>query len=520
MTSRFPAPKPVVLCILDGWGDRPEKAHNAIAVARTPVFDRLSASCPRAQLEASETFVGLPSGQMGNSEVGHMNLGAGRVVMQDLPRIDDAVASGALAENPQLAAFADALRESGGTAHIMGLLSDGGVHAHQDHIAALARALIAKGIPVAVHGFLDGRDTAPRAGRGFVEKFAADAPDAPIATLCGRYWAMDRDNRWDRVRKAYDLMVDGAGARADDAAAAVAASYDSDIGDEFVEPVAIGDYAGMRDGDGILMANFRADRAREILSAFADPDFDGFERKRVIDFAGRLGMVEYSSAHAAWFDTLFPPEELEDVLGAVVADAGGRQLRIAETEKYAHVTFFLNGGREAVFAGEDRILIPSPDVKTYDLKPEMSAPEVTDKLVDAVDGGSYDLIVVNFANTDMVGHSGVFDAAVEAVEAVDACLGRLVEAVEKAGGRMLITADHGNADMMIDPATGGPHTAHTLSRVPLLLVGADAGEIDTLESGRLADVAPTLLDLMGLEQPKAMTGRSLLRRKAARHAAE
>ena len=510
----------MVLCILDGWGERAERRHNAIAAARTPVFDRLMAECPHARLDASETFVGLPSGQMGNSEVGHMNIGAGRIVMQDLPRIDNAVRSGALDRNPRLQAFTDRLKDTGGTAHIMGLLSDGGVHAHQDHMAALARRLRRLGIPVAVHGFLDGRDTAPRAGRGFVAKFIADAPGTPIATLCGRFWAMDRDNHWDRVRKAYGLLVDGAGAAADDPVAAVEASYKNDIGDEFVEPVRIGDYAGMHAGDGILMANFRADRTREILSALADPGFGGFERGRVVDFAARLGMVEYSSAHDGWLETLFPPEELSDVLGETVAKAGLRQLRIAETEKYAHITFFLNGGREAVFDGEDRILIPSPDVRTYDLKPEMSAPKVTDELVSAVGSETYGLIVVNFANADMVGHTGIFDAAVRAVEAVDACLGRLTDAVEAAGGRMLVTADHGNADMMVDPRTGGPHTAHTLSRVPLLLVGAAPGEVDGLEDGRLADVAPTLLDLMALAQPATMTGHSLLRQRAERHVAE
>ncbi len=519
MTTSASRPRPVVLCILDGWGERAETKDNAIAAAKTPVFDRLKASVPFATLEASETFVGLPSGQMGNSEVGHMNLGAGRVVMQDLPRIDAAIAAGELAANPELKAFAARLRETGGTAHILGLLSDGGVHSHQDHIAALAKALADDGIPVAVHGFLDGRDTAPRSAAGLIDAFRAAAPDTRIATLCGRYWALDRDKRWDRVRKAYDLLVDSKGAQSDNPSSAIEASYAANVGDEFVEPVALGGYDGMRDGDGLLMANFRADRAREILSALLDPAFDGFARSRQVDFAASLGMIEYSEAHNAFLKILFPAETLDDVLGAVVAEAGGRQLRIAETEKYAHVTFFLNGGREAVFEGEDRILVQSPDVATYDLQPEMSAPEVTDKLVAAIESGTYDLIVVNYANTDMVGHSGVFDAAVAAVEAVDSCLGRLEAAVLAAGGRMLVTADHGNADMMVDPETGGTHTAHTLSKVPLLLVGAQAGTIDGLGDGRLADVAPTLLDLMGLAQPAAMSGRSLLRR-SARHAAE
>ncbi|NMM45733.1 2,3-bisphosphoglycerate-independent phosphoglycerate mutase [Rhodospirillaceae bacterium KN72] len=518
-SSRPDAPRPVVLCILDGWGERAETDNNAIAAARTPVFDRLKATGPFAVLDASEGFVGLPSGQMGNSEVGHMNLGAGRVVMQELPKIDAAIEDGSLAAHSRLAAFAAALKKTGGTAHLMGLLSDGGVHSHLRHMAALANRLVELGVPVAVHGFLDGRDTPPRSADGFVADFEAAAPKAPIATLCGRYWAMDRDKRWDRVKKAYDLLVDGTGAAIESASEAVAASYSADIGDEFVEPAAINGYAGMKDGDGLLMANFRADRAREILSALLDPGFDGFDRARRVSFADALGMVEYSQAHKAFLDSIFPPEDLVDVLGAVVADAGLKQLRIAETEKYAHVTFFLNGGREDVFDGEDRILVQSPDVKTYDLQPEMSAPEVTDKLVAAIEAGTYDLIVVNYANTDMVGHTGDFDAAVQAVQAVDGCLGRLEQALTKAGGRMLITADHGNADMMVDPSSGGIHTAHTLSKVPLILVGAQAGEVEGLGNGRLADIAPTLLELMKLPQPAAMTGHSLLRR-AARHAAE
>lgn len=515
MTSPVFSRKPMVLCILDGWGERDDSRDNAIAAATTPVWDRLKATCPSSRLDASETFVGLPMGQMGNSEVGHMNLGAGRVVMQDLPRIDDAIARGALAADPRLEAFATAVAAKGGTAHIMGLLSDGGVHSHQDHIAALATALADRGIPVAIHGFLDGRDTPPRSAADLIGRFAAIDQ---IATLCGRYWAMDRDNRWDRVRKAVDLIVDGVGAHAEDPITAVNASYSVGIGDEFVEPIVIGDYDGMRDGDGLIMANFRADRAREILSALLDPAFDGFEPARRVALSSALGLIEYSEHHSTLMDTMFPPESLEDVLGAIVSAAGGRQLRIAETEKYAHVTFFLNGGRESVFDGEERILIPSPDVATYDEKPEMSAVEVTDKLVGAIASDRFDLIVVNYANTDMVGHTGDFDAARRAVEAVDACLGRLETAVLATGGAMLITADHGNADLMVDPETNAPHTAHTLSRVPLVLVGDDLG-VSALDEGRLADVAPTILQIMGIEQPAAMTGRGLIRR-AASHAAE
>lgn len=515
MTSPVFSRKPMVLCILDGWGERDDSRNNAIAAAATPVWDRLKTHGPFSRLDASETFVGLPSGQMGNSEVGHMNLGAGRVVMQDLPRIDDAIERGALAADPRLDAFAAAVAAKGGTAHIMGLLSDGGVHSHQDHIAALAAALVARGLPVVIHGFLDGRDTPPRSAADLVARFGATNH---IATLCGRYWAMDRDNRWDRVRKALDLIVDGVGAQETTPISAIKASYAADIGDEFVEPAAIGGYAGMRDGDGVIMANFRADRAREILSALLDPEFDGFEPTRRVSLSAALGMVEYSEHHGTLMDTLFPSDTLDDVLGAIISEAGGRQLRIAETEKYAHVTFFLNGGREAVFHGEERVLVPSPDVATYDQKPEMSAVEVTDKLIDAIASDRFDLIVVNYANTDMVGHTGDFDAARRAVEAVDACLGRLETAVLEAGGALLITADHGNADLMVDPETKAPHTAHTLSRVPLVLVG-NGLDVSGLDDGRLADVAPTILQIMGIDQPAAMTGRGLIKR-AASHAAE
>ncbi|MDF1748194.1 MAG: 2,3-bisphosphoglycerate-independent phosphoglycerate mutase [Alphaproteobacteria bacterium] len=519
MTINTSLSKPVVLCILDGWGERASSSDNAIVAARTPVMDRLKKSNPYAVLEASETFVGLPSGQMGNSEVGHMNLGAGRVVLQDLPRIDHAIADGSLQKSAKLQDFTQHLKRTGGTAHLMGLMSPGGVHSHQDHMIALAKYLQADGIPVAIHGFLDGRDTPPCSALGFIKSFQAAAPDLPITSLCGRYWAMDRDNRWERIRKAFDVIVDGKGMPATDPIAAVEASYANDVTDEFFEPVALNGYQGVKDGDGLLMTAFRADRAREILSALIDPNFAGFEAPRRPKFAAALGMVEYSETHNSFMETLFPAEVLTDVLGDVIAQAGGKQLRIAETEKYAHVTFFLNGGRETVFEGEDRVLIPSPDVATYDQKPEMSAPELTDKLVDAINSGRYDLIVVNYANTDMVGHTGVFEAAVAAAETVDSCIGRLETALLKCGGRMLITADHGNADMMVNPETGVPHTSHTLSQVPLILVGATEGEISGLNNGRLADVAPTLLDLMNLAQPRAMTGHSLLQR-AARHAAE
>jgi 2,3-bisphosphoglycerate-independent phosphoglycerate mutase len=520
MTERTSRPRPVVLCILDGWGERSDPDFNAIADARKPVWDRLTATCPHAQLDASELEVGLPSGQMGNSEVGHMNLGAGRVVLQELVRIDKAVADGALARTPEFQNFVARLRRSGGTAHVMGLLSPGGVHSHQDHIAALVKALAGAGVPVAVHAFLDGRDTPPKSALDYLSRFEAtikDAPKARIATVSGRYYAMDRDKRWDRVALAYEALVDAKGEHAPDWRAAVEAGYQAGTTDEFVKPTALDGFAGMKDGDGVLMANFRADRAREILTALLDPKFDGFKRDRVVAFAAAAGLVEYSEALNPFLATLFPPQRLINVMGEVVARAGLKQLRIAETEKYAHVTFFFNGGEEGEFDGEQRILVPSPKVATYDLKPEMSAFEVTDKLVAAIESGAFDFIVVNYANTDMVGHTGDLAAAIKAVEAVDQCLGRLEAAVRKAGGALFITADHGNAEQMLDRETGQPHTAHTLNLVPAVLVGA--GRV-ALRNGRLADVAPTLLAIMGLPRPAEMTGTVLIDQADARRDAE
>jgi len=502
--------RPVVLCVLDGWGLREATNDNAIALARTPEWDRLMAACPHARLEASNTDVGLPAGQMGNSEVGHMNIGAGRVVLQDLPRVESAIESGALAKNPALVGLIAKLRASGGRCHLMGLMSPGGVHAHQRHIAALARIVADAGVPVLVHAFLDDRDTPPRSARDYLAAFGAavaDVPGVAVATVCGRYYAMDRDQRWDRVEKAYATLVSARGERAANADAAVTAAYARGETDEFVAPTAIAGYPGMSKGDGVLMANFRADRVREILAALLDPGFTGFARGTVVRFAAAAGMSAYSAALDPFIDVLFPPERLRDTLGEVVANAGLTQLRIAETEKYAHVTFFLNGGEEREFPGEDRIMVPSPKVATYDLQPEMSAAEVTDRLVAAVNGGHYDLIVVNFANSDMVGHTGILEAAIKAIETVDGCLARLIETVEAVGGALLITADHGNAERMRDPATGAPHTAHTSNPVPVVVVGATGV---ALRDGRLADVAPTVLDLMGLVKPAAMTGHSLI----------
>ncbi|HEU0071673.1 MAG TPA: 2,3-bisphosphoglycerate-independent phosphoglycerate mutase [Alphaproteobacteria bacterium] len=504
--------RPVVLCVLDGWGYRGDKlmADDAIRNAKTPNLCALGESSPHGLLNASELFVGLPTGQMGNSEVGHMNLGAGRVVMQELPRIDAAIADGSLKVSPVLADFVAKLKASGGVCHLMGLISDGGVHSHQDQIAALARYVGEAGVKVVVHAFLDGRDTPPSSAKGFVEKFETDIHGkAAIGTVSGRYYAMDRDKRWDRVELAYKALMFAEGQTAAEAQTAIDISYAAGKTDEFMLPTILPGYEGMKDGDGILMGNFRADRAREILAALLDPAFDGFARAKTPRFAAALGLVEYSSSLGKLMGVLFPATPLSHILGEVLAAAGKTQLRIAETEKYAHVTFFFNGGEEKQFPGEERILVASPKVATYDLQPEMSAPEVTDKLVAAIESDKFDFVLVNYANTDMVGHSGIFDAAVKAVEAVDACIGRLAAAVKKMNGALIITADHGNAEMMSDPMTHQPHTAHTTNLVPMLLVNAP--EVAKIaDGGALADVAPTVLDLMGLPQPKEMTGHSLL----------
>jgi 2,3-bisphosphoglycerate-independent phosphoglycerate mutase len=505
--------RPALLCILDGWGYRPAASYNAILGARTPNFDRMIATCPQGLIDASETFVGLPKGQMGNSEVGHMNLGAGRVAVPDLPRIDNAIEDGSLAKHPILLDAIATLKKSGGSLHLMGLASPGGVHAHQDHLIFLANMVAGAGVPVWIHAFLDGRDMPPRSALESLDHIQDGLkPGLPIrfATVSGRFYPMDRDKRWERVTVAYQAMVDG---RAEQHAAtpkeAIEEGYAANLDDEFVLPTVIAGYGGMKDGDGLLMLNFRSDRARQILTALLDPRFDGFDRARIVKFAVAVGMVEFSAALNPFLKTLFPPETIRMGLGETVARAGLKQLRIAETEKYAHVTFFFNGGEERVFDGEERILVPSPKVKTYDLKPEMSASEVTDKLVEAIGSGKFDLIVVNYANTDMVGHTGDLAAATKAVEAVDTSLGRLMEAIKAAGGVMFVTADHGNAEQMFDEASRQKHTQHTLNRVPALLFNAPA-DVRSLSDGKLADVAPTMLALMGVAQPGEMTGKSLL----------
>ena len=513
-------PRPVMLVILDGFGWREDTADNAVRLARTPNFTRLWQQGPHAFLRTSGADVGLPDGQMGNSEVGHLNIGAGRVVMQDLPRISAAVADGSIARAPALTALIGKLQASGGVCHLLGLVSPGGVHSHQDHAAALAHILAKAGVPTLVHAITDGRDTPPQSAADDLARLAAALPagvpggvpggapgGVPVATVIGRYFAMDRDHRWDRVAAAFAAMQDAAAPRFAAPQDAIRAAYAAGKFDEFVPPAVIGDYAGMRDGDGILCFNFRADRVRELLAALLDPGFDAFPRRRVA-FAAAAGMTQYSTDLDRFLATLFPPEPLANILGEVVAGASRTQLRAAETEKYPHVTYFLNGGRETPFAGEDRILVPSPKVATYDLQPEMSAPELTDRVVAAIASGKYDMIVLNYANPDMVGHTGSLPAAIRAVETVDTELGRIAAAIAAQGGTLLVTADHGNCELMRDPATGGPHTAHTTNPVPLLLTGGPAGQ--RLRDGRLADLAPTMLALMGLPQPAEMTGRSLL----------
>lgn len=502
-----PIPRPVMLVILDGWGWREDAADNAVRQADTPTFDALMQG-PHAFLQPSGLDVGLPEGQMGNSEVGHLNIGAGRVVMQELPRIGLAVKDGSLARNEVLAGLVAALRGSGGTCHLVGLVSPGGVHSHQAHAAALARIMADARIPTVVHAFTDGRDTPPQSGGEDLQRLQAALPEGVrIATVSGRYYAMDRDRRWERVERAYAAVVEGRGPAFADAASAIDDAYGKGVTDEFVVPACIGGYAGMKDGDALLSFNFRADRIREILAPLLDPAFDGFLVPRRVKLAAAVGMTRYSDALAPYMQALFPPQPMEGLLGEVVAASGRRQLRMAETEKYPHVTYFLNGGREQPYEGEDRTMVPSPKVATYDLQPEMSAPELADKAVLAIRSGVYDLIVLNFANPDMVGHTGNLAAAVRAVETVDQGLGLILDAIEEQGGALLVTADHGNCELMRDPVTGGPHTAHTTNPVPVMLAVPGGA---ALTDGRLGDLAPTLLALMGLEQPRQMTGRSLL----------
>jgi 2,3-bisphosphoglycerate-independent phosphoglycerate mutase len=503
-------PKPFLLLILDGWGHRVETENNAIASARAPNWRRLLLECPHTLVETHGGHVGLPEGQMGNSEVGHMNIGAGRVVYQDLTRIDAAIADGSFFDNPALVGACDAVKAGGGTLHVLGLLSPGGVHSAEDQLFAMLDLAARRGVPrVALHAFLDGRDTPPRSARASLERAQARCaalPDAHIASVTGRYFAMDRDKRWDRVERAWNAIADARSPlHAPDALAALDAAYARGENDEFVQPTVIGEGARVAAGDAIVFMNFRADRARELSHAFVDPTFDGFARSRTIALSAFVTLTEYEKGLAATA-VAFPPQSLDDSLGEYLAGLGLTQLRIAETEKYAHVTFFFSGGREAPFPGEERILVPSPKVATYDLQPEMSCPELTDRLVEAIASKRFDFIVCNIANPDMVGHTGIESAAIAAVEAVDLALGRIATAIRSSGGEMLVTADHGNVERMLDE-DGVAHTQHTVGPVPLVYVGRPA----TLEPGALRDLAPTVLALMDLPQPAAMTGRSLAR---------
>ncbi|RWR07018.1 2,3-bisphosphoglycerate-independent phosphoglycerate mutase [Paenirhodobacter populi] len=503
-------PKPVVLCILDGWGERAETEGNAPAQANTPNLDKVWTTCPKSTLITFGPDVGLPTGQMGNSEVGHTNIGAGRVVAMDLGQIDLAIEDGSFFRNEAILSFIDAVKTAGGRAHLMGVISNGGVHGHIEHVLAACRMIAGAGVPVVVHAITDGRDVAPDSSAAFIDDFTARLPEgATIGTVIGRYWAMDRDNRWERVGRAYDAIVKGEGLHAATPAEAVAQSYALKEMDEFIQPTVIGDYAGTRDGDGFFCLNFRADRAREILRALAEPGFGELDTSARPEWSAMLGMVEYSSGHNAYMATAYPKRDLVNTLGEWVSKQGLTQFHCAETEKYPHVTFFLNGGREEPWTGEDRFMPKSPKVATYDLQPEMSAPEVTDQFVGAIEKG-YDLIVVNYANPDMVGHTGSLPAAIAACEEIDRDIGRVLAALKQAGGAMIITADHGNCETMIDPETGKPHTAHTTNLVPVALVGGPEGV--TLRDGRLADLAPTLLDLMQLPVPPEMTGKTLIRR--------
>jgi len=514
----LPKLKPVLLVVLDGWGIRVEREANAIAIAGTPNMDALVRDYPSTALRTSGLAVGLPDGQMGNSEVGHTNLGAGRIVYQDLVRVNRAIEDGSFFQIPELLEAVQKAKADGGAVHLMGLVSDGGVHSHQEHLHALLELARREGVGRAyVHAFLDGRDTPPRSGLGYVqslEKRMKEKGFGKVATVMGRFFAMDRDERWDRVKEAFDAMVRSEGWKATSGVKAVEQAYARGETDEFVKPTVIVNGGGepvarVKDGDALLFFNFRADRAREITRAFMQPgfkDFDASSRPRLSAFAGMARYDETFDLPAA-----FPPEQPTEIFPEIVARAGLKQLRCAETEKYAHVTFFFNGGRETVFPGEDRILVPSPrDVKTYDEKPEMSARQVADKVVEAVKTKRYGFILVNFANADMVGHTGRLDAAVKAVKVVDECIGRLWAAAKEAGMAMMVTADHGNCEMMTDPITGQPHTAHTLGPVPFILADPDLRGAKLRGDGVLADVAPTALQVLGLPQPREMKGLGLL----------
>jgi 2,3-bisphosphoglycerate-independent phosphoglycerate mutase len=506
--------KPVVLIVLDGWGYSEERASNAIRNARTPVWDRLWHDCPHLLIRCSGTDVGLPADQMGNSEVGHLNLGAGRVVYQEFTRISRAIKSGDFFTNRTLTDAVDQAVARGKAVHILGLLSPGGVHSHQLHIQAMAKLAAERGAEqVYVHAFLDGRDTPPKSAAASLQAMEdtfRQLGKGRIASLIGRYFAMDRDHRWPRIQAAYDLLTQGKGHRAPSALAGLEMAYDRGESDEFVEATAVvppgASPAVIGDGDVLIFMNYRSDRARQITRAFIEDDFSGFPRAVRPKLGAFVSLTEYNEEFH--IPVAFPPERLRNTFGEYIANLGLHQLRIAETEKYAHVTFFFNGGMEQPYPGEDRILVPSPQVATYDLKPEMSAPEVTDKLAAAIESGRYDAIICNYANPDMVGHTGSLEAAVKAVEVIDACLGRLVEAAKRSGSELMITADHGNVEQMRDETTQQAHTAHTCNLAPFIYVGRPATALRT--TGNLADIAPTMLYVMGIARPAEMSGQPLI----------
>ncbi len=507
--------KLTMLMILDGFGKNEKKDGNAVAIAKTPNIDKLMKTYPMSELHASELDVGLPEGQMGNSEVGHTNIGAGRIVYQELTRITKSIEDGDFFSIPEFVKAIENCKKNNSKLHIMGLLSDGGVHSHNRHLYALLELAKRKGFEdVFVHCFLDGRDTPPASAEMYIAQLAEKMKEkgtGKIATITGRFYAMDRDKRWERIKKAYDALVNGIGIKANSALTAIENSYQQETFDEFVEPTVIYNgekpVATMSENDSVIFFNFRPDRAREITRTLVDKDFNEFETKKLnLNF---VCMTQYDETMPN-VNVAFKPTVLKNTFGEYISDLGYTQLRIAETEKYAHVTFFFNGGKEQQYKNEDRILVPSPKVETYDLKPEMSAYEVTDKVVEAIDSDKYDCIILNYANPDMVGHTGNLEAAVKALEAVDECVGRVVDIVNKKEGRLLITADHGNAEQMIDYKTGEPHTAHTTNPVPLILIGMEGVK---LKNGKLADLAPTMLDIMNVEKPQEMTGESLLIKK-------
>ncbi|MES9939759.1 MAG: 2,3-bisphosphoglycerate-independent phosphoglycerate mutase [Candidatus Thiodiazotropha sp. 6PLUC2] len=508
-------PKPVVLTILDGWGYSEDREVNAITEARTPVWDRLWREHPHTLITTSGAAVGLPGGQMGNSEVGHLNLGAGRVVYQEFTRVSRSIRTGSFFSNETLTAAVDKAVENGKAIHLLGLLSPGGVHSHEEHLHAMAKLAVDRGAKqLYFHAFLDGRDTPPKSAEASLvamDKMFSELGTGRIASLIGRYYAMDRDNRWERVEQAYKLLVEGeAEYVVEDAVQGLHDAYQRGETDEFVVATRITstgeDPVRVEDGDVVMFLNYRADRARQLTKSFVDPEFNDFERSRVPKLGEFVSLTRYHKQFG--IPVAFPPEKLRNVFGEYIAKLGLLQLRLAETEKYAHVTFFFNGGREKPFEGEDRILVPSPQVATYDLKPEMSAEEVTDHLVEAIESGKYDAIICNFANSDMVGHTGKFEAAKLAIETLDHCLGRVHKALHRVNGEMLVTADHGNAEQMEDLINHQPHTAHTTNPVPLIYIGRDSAQL--LEGGALCDISPTLLRIMGLPQPDEMKGRSLI----------